>query len=246
MKHICFFGDGITQGLGDSHRYGWPERLAALEHAAAGEQENLSEESLALYNLSVAWDSSADIAFRWQTEAIARLHEHHQAGVVFCFGQGDMAECDDNGVQVSLWDSAAYAESLLCEASMLWPVLWIGPPPVAAQGGTHYSSGKAYSLTLGRVQAINDAYAEIAARKGLPYLDLIKALSRNRDWQDALHAGGGLFPRSAGHQAIAEAVQSWEPWRRWMEKGLGHSAQTRAKELPPKTLLTPKMVAAGY
>lgn len=250
MKHICFFGDGVTQGLGDRHHMGWPERLAMLERTMRASAQGAcaldDAPALVPYNLSVPWDTSADIALRWQAEASARLQDHTQAGVVFNFGHGDMVDIDDDGVQVPLWDAAAYAESLICEASLLWPVLWIGPTPVAGSGGFYQSGQRTYHLTCGRVQAINDAYGDIACRKGIPYLNLLALLDANPAWQEAMRGGTGLFPSAAGHQAVAEIIHQWQPWRRWMDQGMGGGVALRLRDLPPHTLLTPKMVAAGY
>lgn len=247
MKHICFFGDGVTQGLGDRHHMGWPERLALLErnagHKAQAEHEG---HALACYNLAVAWDTSADVALRWHGEAAARLQDYRQAGVIFSFGHGDMVDCDGSGVQVPLWDSASYAEALLCEAALCWPTLWVGPSPVMPQGVSHRSGGRHYTLNAGRVEALNKAYSTIARQRGIPYLDLIAELQKSESWATALADGGGLFPRDAGHQAIAECVYEWASWRRWMDHGFGGGVAVHSKELPPQTLLTPKMVAAGY
>lgn len=254
MKHICFFGDGVTQGVGDRHHFGWPERLAVLEQMAIHKSSvlssqgamPLSEDGVTAYSLGVTWDTSVDIRLRWRDEAFARLTNRSQAGVVFCFGLVDMTSTDEGGLTTSLWDSTSHAEALILEAANEWPVLWVGPPPISCKTDPVTVQGVTYHFSAARLQALNDAYANIAARNGIPYLNLIATLSADKRWAKAQKQGDGVFPSSIGHQLIAETMSRWQSWRRWMDRGVGGGTVSRAKQLPPYTLLTPKLVAAGY
>jgi lysophospholipase L1-like esterase len=253
MKHICFFGDGLIQGIGDPLHVAWPERLAALENglgAAMGDlppafqvQDQLGGNGVRAYSLGIAWDTSAEIRLRWRDEAMARLLPHSKAGLVFSFGLADMAATDRGGMQQSLWDSTVHAEAILSEAASEWPVLWIGPPPIVRQPPAIIADGEVYHISAVRIQALNDAYADVAARCSIPYLNLIDILQHSPRWYEALDNGNGVFPSTLGHQIIAREVSRWDAWRQWMED---RPTSTTGKQLPPYTLLTPKMVAMGY
>jgi lysophospholipase L1-like esterase len=255
MKHICFFGDGLIQGIGDPLHVAWPERLATLENGLEASdrsvfkiQDQLTGQGLRVYSLGIPWDTSADIRLRWRDEAMSRLLTHPHTGVVFSFGLSDMAATESGGMQQSLWDSAAHAEAMLRDASREWPVLWIGPPPIVRKPPPLEADGEVYSFSAARLQALNDAYADVAERCAVPYLNLTEILQHSPRWYEALDDGNGIFPSAFGHQVIAREVSRWDPWRQWMTHNPSDSngAGQSRKPLPPQTLLTPKMVAMGY
>jgi lysophospholipase L1-like esterase len=255
MKYICFFGDGLIQGVGDRHHVGWPEHLAVSETEAVRKpdaaspfypQDQLSGDGVTAYSLGVAWDTSADIRLRWRDEAMARLLTQPQAGLVFSFGFSDMASSEQSGMQLSLWDSAVHAEAMISEAAHEWPVLWVGPPPIVRQPPPIRVNGEVFHASAARLQALNDAYAEVAARCKVPYLNLIEILQHSPRWYEALDDGNGVFPSAQGHHVIAREVGRWDAWRQWIDQGFDKAPGCQVKQLPPQTLLTPKMVAMGY
>lgn len=205
MSDVCFFGDGIVMGLGDEAMVGWPGRLAALERMAGV--------PVTAYNLGVPFDTSACVRARWEHEARARLDGVARPCLVFCFGASDMAERDGSGIRVPLPDSMAHAEAVMRAAAAAWPVLWVGPAPVRSHSPPIANRGRGERFSNARLRALNEAYGAVAARLGVPYLNLMAALDRNAAWAEALAGGTGVYPTADGHQAIAAAVRAWGPWR---------------------------------
>lgn len=205
---ICFIGDSITAGTGDDRFLGWPGRLAAHEHAAGHD--------VTLYNLGIRADTSEHLAARWEAEARARLPAHVDGALVFAFGVNDMAVERGKGLRVPVERSIAVAQSMLTAAKAWLPTLWIGPAPVAADGSVIAPSADiAYEFMNERVSGLNDAYAKLAGRVGVPYLDLFAALGATPAWQPALAAGDGVHPTAEGYLLIAEIIRAWPAWRAW-------------------------------
>lgn len=214
MKTVCVFGDSVALGRGDETAAGWPLRLAALE--------GLAGHDLAVYNLSVAQDTSIDIADRWQADCRVRLRRAGaSAGIVFAFGLYDMA--DEAGIggggalRVPLMDSMAQAEAVVGAAVEVRPVLWIGPPPIRPRTAPVVEDGHWMKFSRARLEALNAAYEDIARRLRIPYLNLVEGLAESPAWQMAQEQGNGIHPCGDGHGAIARSVHSWPAWRLWMD-----------------------------
>lgn len=222
MKTICIFGDSLALGLGDADGGGWPGRVAALE--------DLGGHHLTLYNLSVAQDTSLDVADRWSLESRARLRRAGPAvGLLFAFGLYDMVveaeEMGDPSPQVPLMDSIARAEATVQAACEVAPVLWVGPPPLRQRSAPLLENGRWLRFSHARLAALNAAYADVARRLRVPYLDLMAALEDCPDWQAAQGGGNGIHPTSGGHAAIAAAVHRWGGWRLWMDGAALHTGR---------------------
>lgn len=216
MKTVCVFGDSVALGRGDEAASGWPVRLAALE-GAAGHQ-------LTVYNLSVAQDTSIDVADRWQADCRVRLRRAGAAaGLVFSFGLYDMADeagiGTEGALRVPLMESMVQAEAIIAAAAEVRPVLWIGPAPVRPQAGPVVEDGHWMKFSRARLEALNAAYSDIARRLRVPYLDLVGLLDNSLPWQAAQRLGNGIHPVAEGHAVIAAAVHGWPAWRLWMDGG---------------------------
>lgn len=218
MKTVCVFGDSVALGRGDETAAGWPLRLATLE--------GLAGHDLTIYNLSVAQDTSIDIADRWQADCRVRLRRAGtSAGLVFAFGLYDMA--DEAGIgagvggsgalRVPLMDSMVQAEAIVGAAVDVRPVLWIGPPPIRPQTPPQVEDGHWMKFSRARLEALNAAYEDIARRLRVPYLNLVDALADSTVWRTAQKRGNGIHPCGDGHAAIAHAVHAWPAWRLWMD-----------------------------
>lgn len=214
MKTICLFGDSVALGCGDAGGGGWPVRLSSLE--------DLGGHALELYNLSVAQDTSLDVADRWALEGRSRLRRAGPAaGLLFAFGLYDMAmDADDVGghaLQVPLMDSIAQAEAIIGAAREVAPALWIGPAPVRLHSEPLLEHGRWLRFSHARLAALNAAYADVARRLRVPYLDLMAALEDVDAWQAVEDDGNGVHPGPEGHAAIAAALHRWPAWRHWMD-----------------------------
>jgi lysophospholipase L1-like esterase len=205
---LCFIGDSITVGTGDDRFLGWPGRLAAHEHAAGHD--------VTLYNLGIRADTSEHLAARWEAEARARLPAHVDGALVFAFGVNDMAVERGKGLRVPVERSIAVAQSMLTAASAWLPTLWIGPAPVVEDGAAlGPGPGITYEFMNERVAALNGAYAKLAERIGVPYLDIYSALQATPAWQPAVAGGDGVHPTAEGYLLMAEIIRQWPAWRSW-------------------------------
>ena len=206
---ICFVGDSITNGTLDEAFLGWPGRLCEAERARGHD--------LTLYNLGIRADTSEMIAARWEAECRARLPAHTPGALVFAFGVNDTAE-EAGALRVPQGASLAIARAMISEAKAWLPVLWVGPAPLdEAQQPLRPAPGVEYAFQNDRIEALSDAYANLAAELDVPYLDLFRPLSADKRWSDALRNGDGVHPTGAGYQAMYEIIGGWPAWRAWFD-----------------------------
>ncbi len=210
---ICFVGDSITVGTGDDGYQGWPALVAATE-AARGHD-------VTLYNLGVRGDTSVQIGARWQAESRARLPDDVNGALVFSFGVNDAAiepTADPNRQRVPLAQSIDTAREILSTAQAWLPTLMIGPTPVHVDGVQIVRSPQVtYDFLNDRTQAIDSAYADLAAELGVPYLGLFTDLAGDPEWAAALQPGDGVHPTQAGYAMMAERIAQWSAWRSWFD-----------------------------
>ncbi|MEQ8227465.1 MAG: GDSL-type esterase/lipase family protein [Rhodospirillales bacterium] len=203
---ICFVGDSLTNGTGDGAYLGWPGRLCRREIKAGHD--------ITLYNLGIRAETTEMIRARWRAECAPRLLDSFPGGLVFSFGTNDTAE-EGGQTRVTFDRSLENARAMISEAMDWKPTLWIGPPPVdETQQPFQAGPGMPQRDFLNsRVAALSDAFADIAAEMGVPYLDLFTPLSGDSAWQSA--AGDGVHPPDDGYAIIAERVAGWDAWRSW-------------------------------
>ncbi|WP_431270014.1 GDSL-type esterase/lipase family protein [Dankookia sp. P2] len=191
---VCFVGDSFVAGTGDEAALGWVGRVAAAAwHRGEG---------FAAYNLGIRRDTSADLRRRAEPEILARLLGAGTAqAVVFSFGANDCT-LEDDMPRVPPEVTEENAAALLGWAATRWPVLMVGPPPLAHDA----AHDKRVAALSGRLAALCDAM-------DLPYLALHAPLSAGQAWRHAAARGDGVHPDAAGYAAIAALVDGWAPWR---------------------------------
>lgn len=205
VTHICFVGASTTEGVGDETHRGWPGRLVELPPAAGRLRS--------VYNLGVHGQTTAQIGARWRSECVARLPVNGAGAVVFFFGLNDIAQVNGGPLRRPMRRTLAHAEEIVGEASSLWPVLWVGPPPVAEDCmPVRSDQGHSFDFRNDRIAQLDAAYGEIAARLDVPYLPLLSDFTDCPDWQKALQANDGLHPTGGGYQRLAERVAAWDAW----------------------------------
>ncbi|HEY4133749.1 MAG TPA: GDSL-type esterase/lipase family protein [Alphaproteobacteria bacterium] len=208
---ICFFGDSLTHGTRDDTTLGWPGRLCAKAVSRGHD--------VTLYNLGIRRDTSADIARRWQAEAVARLPSPKTCALVFSFGVNDMA-CDEGSLfRVTPADSHKNAREIVAAASGRWPVLWVSPAPIGRNDTVNCAL---WSLEADyqdkRAAQLTQDYARIAAELNVPFLDVFTPLSRSRIWRWSLARGGdGVHPSARGYALMAKLVERWPAWKTWFQ-----------------------------
>ena len=206
---IGFVGDSITHGTGDETLLGWPLRLGQAE-AARGHD-------VTVYNLGIRADTSALVAARWEAECRARLKPAFNCATVFAVGINDSADetsAAQTGRRVALDRSLDIIGGMLTGARAFGPVLWVGPTPVVeAMMPLARLPGIVYDFRNATIAEYSRAYAALAARLGVPYLDLFTVLGGDPAWEASLRKSDGLHPNSAGYEMMAARVGGWAAWR---------------------------------
>jgi lysophospholipase L1-like esterase len=191
---ICFVGDSFVNGTGDPEGLGWVGRICA---AACGKGYDLT-----YYNLGIRRETSTDISDRWFAEVARRLPKEFDGRIVFSFGVNDTT--DENAkTRVAPKDSLANLYSILNRAKQQFPVLMVGPPPVADQAQT------------ARIVHLSEQFAMICNQLKVPYLEVVTPLQASNLWMSEIANNDGAHPRSAGYAELAQLVQNWTAWMAW-------------------------------
>lgn len=188
---VCFVGDSFVAGVGDPEHRGWVGRVCAR---ATGSHE------LTVYNLGIRYETSADIAARWQPECERRLQQGDRRHVVFSFGVNDTIVLAGK-TRIAPEDSVNNLRGILDLASRRYSTVMIGPPPVADD---------AQNL---RIAALSRQFGEICGELRVPYLPVFDALSaKDSIWLRQAAANDGAHPRAEAYAAFAQLVQDWPQW----------------------------------
>lgn len=187
---ICFVGDSMVNGTGDPAYLGWVGRVLQDERKRRAE--------LTGYNLGVRRDRSDQIRARWQAEVAARLPGEFEGRVVFSFGANDAVQ------EMSPAATLGHAEAMLSEANARWPVFMVGAVPLPAEG------------VRARIRALDQAFAPLCGRLGVPYVSVFNGLTATSTWLDEARAGDGAHPGAGGYGRMAELILASDVWRRWM------------------------------
>lgn len=191
-------GDSFVNGTGDPECLGWAGRLCAAVRRAGRD--------LTYYNLGVRRETSADIRERWEQEVTRRLPEgqaDYDPRVVFSFGVNDTTS-EGSGTRVPSERSLENLRAILSTAKRRFPVLFVGPPPVASRARNE------------RVASLSDAYASVCREMGVPFLAVLPALSASPVWTREVAEGDGSHPGAGGYAELAELVGAWGSWRDWI------------------------------
>jgi len=187
---ICFVGDSITNGTGDPEYLGWVGRVMQHERTRRAE--------LTGYNLGIRRDRSDQIRARWRAEVEARLPPEHEGRVVVALGANDAVQAIAPAVTLG------HAEAILTEAGARWPVLMVGPAPLADDEAR------------GRVAALDTAFVALCGRLGVPFVSVFGGLLSTPTWLDEARAGDGAHPAAAGYLRLAKIILASKAWRDWM------------------------------
>ena len=193
---ICFFGDSFVAGTGDPTYLGWSARACAAMTSP--------HYSLSYYNLGIRGNTSEQIEVRWLAEAAKRFPDGCDNRIVFSFGTNDNRI--EAGVRfVEEKNSVLCARRILTQAKAMFPVLFIGPPPIADE--------QAYC----RTESTSAAYRKLSAELDVPYLDIYQPLRENALWMQEVSAVDGAHPAASGYLALAQLVTDWSAWQSWFE-----------------------------
>ncbi len=155
------------------------------------------------YNLGVRRDRADQIRAHWKSEVERRLPAEHEGRVVFSFGGNDAAQQRDP--PLTLQDT----EAMLTEAKSRWPVFMIGVVPMVDED------------YLARARALDEAYAPLCARLGVPFLSVFDGLLETPVWVDEARAGDGAHPGAGGYSRMAGLILASPVWQNWMSSSSG-------------------------
>jgi len=207
---ICFVGDSITVGSGDSGFLGWPGRVCVDETARGHD--------VTLYNMGVRGDTSEMVRPRWRGECDARLPDHVNGRLVLSFGLNDTAEEGGAGIRVPLANTLANARAIIGEARAWLPTLMIGPIPVIEDMQPYvFPNGIAYSYANARVDELNQQLASLCGELDVPYLNVFDPLRADPSWDRSQRSCDGVHATGEGYQLIAKHVAEWPAWRAWFD-----------------------------
>jgi acyl-CoA thioesterase I len=192
---ICFIGDSFVNGTGDPTGLGWVGRVSASARRRGHD--------LTSYNLGIRRDTSADIARRWEEEAMRRLPAEFDGRLVFSFGVNDCI-AENGAPRLAAERSGENAHAILAAARARAPTLMLGPPPAPLDGADE------------RGAALSERFQAIAAGLDIPYLELWTPLAAIALWRIELAAGDGAHPGAAGYALIADLIEGWPAWRAWL------------------------------
>jgi lysophospholipase L1-like esterase len=195
---LCFIGDSFVNGTGDPQCLGWTGRLCQ-----AASQQGID---ITYYNLGVRRETSKDIKSRWLNEVLCRLPDGIEGRLIFSFGANDMT-IENRILRVNLAESLQNTEDILTQAKQYFPVLMIGPAPIA--------DDPSHNL---RIANLSQQYNQLCHAINIPYLDVFTPLSNSKVWQKEAEENDGAHPKIEGYTEYAKLVIAWQPWQNWLQK----------------------------
>lgn len=185
---VCVFGDSFVAGVGDPKALGWVGRVAARTPPSTGVE-------LTAYPLGVRGESTEEVVVRMPLESAARFARGEEHRVVIATGVCDAVQGLDPH------QSAAALEFGLAATGV--PALVVGPPPTGDDD------------LRKRIQDVDAAFAQVCARRGVPYVNTFEPLARKPAWR-AARAADGMHPDQTGYGLLAYIVL-YGGWYEWLE-----------------------------
>ncbi|ROS78497.1 GDSL-type esterase/lipase family protein [Cellulomonas sp. PhB143] len=186
---ICIVGDELSVGVGDAKGLGWAGRVVARSRF---------DRPTMTFPLAIPGETTTALSQRWEVESFRRY--------------GNEAECDNRlVVGLGRHDVAAglsVARSRLNLANMLdvadshrISTFVVGPPPGSPEEND-------------RLGELSTAFADVAARRHVPYVDTFTPLVSHEQWLSDLSQSGTGFPQQAGYGLMAWLVlhTGWHAW----------------------------------
>lgn len=189
-RRICVLGDEHVAGVGDPKGLGWVGRVAA---------RTPTDPPSVVMPLAVPGETTTQLSARWEEETTRRLDPSpHEGGqhLVVALGRADL----DAGL--SLARSRLNLANVLDAAEQRrLSTFVVGPPP----GQDDHE----------RTAELSSAFADVAGRRRIPYVETCLPLARHEQWLADMAAGDGRTPGQAGYGLMAWLVLHGG-WRRWL------------------------------
>lgn len=185
---ICVVGDELVAGVGDPKGLGWLGRVAARTPL---------DPPPTFLPLAVPGETTTALSARWEDEVGRRLAGDGADHLVVALGRADLA------AGVSLARSRLNLANVLDVAEQRRiPTFVVGPPP-------------GEDVDADRTAELSSAFADVALRRRIPYVETFAPLERHEQWRADLAAGDGRTPGQAGYGLMAWLVLH-AGWHRWL------------------------------
>lgn len=184
---VCVVGDELVAGVGDPRGLGWVGRVAARTPTAR---------PLTVLQLAVPGETTAALSQRWEAEVSPRVDPRADNRLVVGLGRADIAAgISPARSRLNLANVLDVAERRGLQTFV------VGPPP----GGTQPAEA---------VGELSAAFADVATRRGIPYVETFAPLAVHEQWLADLASGDGELPRQAGYGLLAWLVlhTGWHQW----------------------------------
>jgi len=184
---LAVVGDELVAGAGDPKGLGWVGRVTA---------RTPTPDPLTVLTLAVPGETTTGLGARWDEEASRRWSPDTDNRLVIALGRADAA------AGLSLARSRLNLANILDVADQRRiPAFVVGPPP----GGT---------ADAGQLADLSAAFADVATRRRVPFVDTYTPLAAHDQWLGDLAAGDGVLPGQAGYGLMAWLVlhTGWHAW----------------------------------
>ena len=190
-RRIVVIGDELAAGAGDPKALGWVGRVAA---------RTAMHPPPVVMALAVPGETTTALSARWEDETPRRLDPASGAAdplLVVALGRADLA------AGISLARSRLNLANILDVADgHRISTFVVGPPPGPYGDADHQAEFSA-------------AFADVSARRRVPYVETFGPLARHDQWIADLAAGDGACPGQAGYGLMAWLVLH-SGWNRWL------------------------------
>ncbi|WP_240644118.1 GDSL-type esterase/lipase family protein [Antribacter gilvus] len=186
---ICVVGDELAVGVGDARALGWTGRVVARTHF---------DRPSMVFSLAIPGETTTQLSARWEGETAARFGPEGEVEnrLVVALGRHDVAS------NLSVARSRLNLANILDVAdSHRIPAFVVGPPPGRPEDGD-------------RILELSDAFADVASRRRVPYVDTFTPLAAHEQWLADLAQNGSTYPGQAGYGLMAWLVlhTGWHAW----------------------------------
>ena len=162
----------------------------------------MSDFNLTAYNLGVRRETTVEVGARLPAEARPRLKDGDVVGVVLSSGVNDTM-IDDEQQRVPTVDTLEALRRCLdfCAAAQ-WPVLVVGPVPIADERHNR------------RIGQLSDDIAALCRETGHAFVNAIDELAEDAAWRSSVAADDGAHPGADGYARLADVI--WPAFRSWL------------------------------
>ena len=200
LKILCF-GDSITLGEKDIEQGGWTDRLK--QHYFA-QFINSQTQTITLYNLGIAGETTDGLMNRFDIELKARHINGQELLIVFAYGVNDIVIHKNKNIVPEAYFIRNLKHCIESAQTLKAKILLLSLLPIAdSNEGRLNQHGK---LRFNHdIQAYNLILKKLSDEINCEYLDLYTAFVKNNT-EDFL-SSDGVHPNSKGHELLYQKIK---------------------------------------